>query len=62
MEKTHAILEVDSRLRDGGSIGEFGVIFQTPIDLNRNRQYFMRVENVRIPTSFYNMNSNNNVL
>ena len=62
MEKTHAILEVDSRLRDGGTIGEFGVIFTTPIDLNRNRQYFMRVENVRIPTSFYNMTSFNNVL
>ncbi len=60
MDKTHAIVEIDSRQRDRGTIDQFDLILSAPVFLNRKRQYFMRVENVRIPTSFYNMNSNNN--
>lgn len=60
--KTHAIIEIDSRTKTSGSIDNFDVILRNPIILNRNRQYFMRVENVRLPTSFYNTNSNNNIL
>ena len=61
LEKTHAIIEVDSALRTSGDIGNFEVILNHPVTLNRDRQYFMRIENVKIPTSFYNINSNYNI-
>jgi hypothetical protein len=62
MDKTHAIIEIDSRDRTSGSIDNFEIILKNPIYLNRNRQYFCRLENIRIPTSFYNIDSNYNTL
>ena len=62
MEKTHAILEIDSRERTKGTIDNFEIILKNPIYLNRDRQYFCRIENVRLPTSFYNIDSNYNTL
>lgn len=61
MDKTHAIIEIDSTLRTSGSIENFEVILNHVVYLNRDRQYFMRLENLKIPTSFYNINSNNQV-
>ena len=60
--KTHAIVELDSSLRTSGPIENWEMILRHPVYLNRNRQYFIRVENIKIPTSFYNINSNFNVL
>ena len=62
MDKTHVIIEIDSREKDRGTIDNFSLILDTPIDLNRNRQYYVRVENIRVPTSFYNLNAFNNIL
>ena len=62
LEKTHAIIEIDSALRTSGDIGNFEVILNHPVTLNRDRQYFMRIENIKLPTSFYNINSNYNTL
>lgn len=62
MDKTHAIIEIDSSLRTSGSIENFEVILNHPVYLNRDRQYFVRLENIKIPTSFYNINTTNNVL
>lgn len=62
MEKTHAIIEIDSRERTSGTIDNFEIILKNPVYLNRNRQYFCRMENIRIPTSFYNIDSNYNTI
>tara|TARA_R110000868_G_scaffold31916_2_gene116584 strand:+ start:343 stop:1113 length:771 start_codon:yes stop_codon:yes gene_type:complete len=62
LDKTHAIIEIDSRDRTRGDINDFEIILKTPIYLNRERQYFVRMENLRIPTSFYNIDSNYNTL
>ena len=62
LEKTHAIIEIDSSDRTKGSINNFEIILKHPIYLNRDRQYFVRIENIRIPTSFYNIDSNYNTL
>ena len=62
LEKTHAIIEIDSSDRTSGSINDFEIILKHPIYLNRERQYFVRIENIRLPTSFYNIDSNYNTL
>ena len=62
LEKTHCIVEIDSRERYSGTINQFEIRLNYPIDLNRNRQYFCRMENIRKPTSFYNIDSNYNKL
>tara|TARA_R110000851_G_scaffold37076_1_gene96016 strand:- start:688 stop:1458 length:771 start_codon:yes stop_codon:yes gene_type:complete len=62
LDKTHAIVEIDSSDRTKGSINDFELILKHPIYLNRDRQYFVRIENVRLPTSFYNIDSNYNTL
>ena len=62
LEKTHAIVEIDSSDRTKGSISDFEIILKHPIYLNRERQYFVRIENIRLPTSFYNIDSNYNTL
>lgn len=58
--KTHVILEVDSRERTSGTAGDFHIVLNHTIDLNRKRQYFCRLENIKLPTSFYNIHSLNN--
>jgi len=62
LEKTHAIIEIDSSQRTKGTIDDFEVILNHPIYLNRDRQYFVRIEGIRFPTSFYNIDSNYNTL
>ena len=62
LEKTHAIIEIDSSVRTRGTIDDFEIILKHPIYLNRERQYFVRIENIRLPTSFYNIDSNYNTL
>lgn len=59
--KTHVVLEVDSVERTSGSIGNFNFLLKRHITFNKNRQYFVRLENIRIPISYYNINSTNNV-
>lgn len=62
LEKTHAIIEIDSSQRTKGTISDFEVILNHPVYLNRDRQYFVRIENIRFPTSFYNIDSSYNTL
>ncbi len=62
LEKTHAIIEIDSSDRTKGVINDFEIILKHPVYLNRDRQYFVRIENIRLPTSFYNIDSNYNTL
>ena len=64
LDKTHAIVEIDSVKRTSGTISNFEMILNTPIEFKRKkaRQYFMRIENIKIPTSFYNISSSFNTL
>ena len=62
MEKLHAVIIVDSDGRNNNSRSPTDFQFQMtqPITFykrSKNKQYFVRVENVRIPVSFYNINS-----
>lgn len=65
--KVHAIISVDSRGRNEGvSASHTDFVYQLtqPINFYKrsdNKQYFIRCENVKIPVSFYNINSNYNV-
>ncbi len=68
--KTHAILEIDSAKTSGANDTNenFYVNFANPINFNlrkfnkKERQYVCRIENVKIPITFHNINSTNNVL
>ena len=62
LDKTHCIIEVDSNDRTKGDINNFEIILKHPVYLNRDRQYFCRIQNIRLPTSFYNIDSNYNTL
>ena len=62
--KVHAVIQVENRGRnENTSISETDFIYQLTQPINffkrsRDKQYFARIENVRIPISFYNINSN----
>lgn len=62
--KVHAIISVDSRGRNEGlSASNTDFLYQLtqPINFHKrgeNKQYFVRIENVKIPVSFYNLNEN----
>lgn len=58
--KTHVALEVDSNKRTTGSIGSFNYHINRPITFNRRRQYFVRLEDIKLPITYYNINSTNN--
>lgn len=68
--KTHAILEVDSGKTSGANNTNtnFFVNFNQPINFNlrkfnkTERQYVCRIENVKIPITFHNINDNTNLL
>ena len=62
--KTHAIIQVDSEDRTNTSVGisDFAIQLGSNIRFNQNRRYFCRLENVKIPITFYNINSNYNTL
>lgn len=68
MNKVHAIIHVDSRGRNEGlSASSSDFLFQMtqPINFHKrsdNKQYFIRCENIKVPVSFYNINSNYNTL
>lgn len=57
MLKTHAIVDIDSKDRNSGTISNFNMIFNHPINFNSKRQYFTRIEKVRLPISFYNIHN-----
>ena len=62
--KVHAIVSVDSRGRNetlSSSNTDFLYQMTTPINFykrSENKQYFIRIENIKVPVSFYNLNSN----
>lgn len=62
--KTHVVFEVDSDERTVSSAhsGDFTLQLTNPIKMSSKSQYYMRLEDVRIPTSFYNITELNNVL
>lgn len=65
--KTHAIINLESSGRNPNtSISPTNFIYQLTQPINfhnrsKRKQYFIRPENIRIPISFYNINSNFNV-
>lgn len=65
MHKTHISIEVDSAQRNSGTAGQFEYLLSTAATFDRNnkgRQYFVRMENIRVPMTFYQVFSKNNVL
>ena len=62
--KVHAIISVDSRGRNetlSASNTDFLYQMTQPINFHKrseNKQYFIRIENIKVPVSFYNLNSN----
>ena len=66
MEKIHAgIIVEDEGRNENTSISGTNFVYQMtqPIKFtkrSRDKQYFCRIENIRIPISFYNINSNFN--
>lgn len=61
--KIHAVVKVDSEQRQtiSPSNTDFSFFIQTPINFYKRsplKQYFVRLENVKIPMSFYNVNNN----
>jgi len=68
INKVHAIVHVDSRGRNEGvsaSTSDFLFQLTQPINFHKRsetKQYFIRCENIKLPVSFYNINSNYNTL
>lgn len=63
--KEHVAIRINSENRSNFSntnANDFNYHLAQHVTLNRKRQYFARIENVHIPTSFYNINDNNNTL
>ena len=66
LNKVHAIISVDSRGKnDGLSASNTDFLYQLtqPINFHKrseNKQYFIRIENIKLPVAFYNVNSNYN--
>jgi len=60
MKKTHVILNYRSDVRSFGTNNEPIVVYKKPITfekLNKGRQYALRLENMILPTSFYQVTS-----
>lgn len=64
IDKTHVIFDVRSDLRSSGTNDKpvFNPIKNIDFEKFRDKQYFMRLQNIQLPVSFYQINSNNNVL
>lgn len=64
MDKTHIILDYNSALRTAGTNNKPSIHYPRNVAFEKQqvKQYFMRIENVRLPTSFYQVNSNYNTL
>lgn len=62
-KKPHISLEINSRNRTKGTIENFETYLSHQIKFSQkpSRSYFIRIENIQIPHSFYQVNSNNNV-
>lgn len=62
MIKSHTINGLGSRVRNAnGTSSKFRINLKTPIVLNQAshlKQYYMRFENINIPLSYYNIDSN----
>ena len=64
-DKVHAIISIDSKDRHSSSISQekFKYFLKHPITFHKRsaeKQYYCRIENVRIPVSFYAYASDNN--
>ena len=65
--KQHVTIIIENKNRALKSRSESNFIYQLtqPIKFTKrsnNKQYYVRIENIRIPVSFYNINAYNNVL
>ena len=60
--KNHVSIEINSRRRTRGSIENFTTLLGHQITFSQSpqKQYYMRLENIQIPVSFYQINSTNN--
>ena len=60
--KPHVIIDFKSADRDRGTIEEpsFSLTHQIKFSQSPTKQYFMRLENILIPKSFYDIDSTNN--
>jgi hypothetical protein len=63
MFKSHAIIEVNSKSRDTGTIEDMLIRLSHQIKFSQSpsKSYWMRMENTLIPKTFYDINSSNNV-
>lgn len=61
--KPHVSLELNSRRRTRGTIENYRTFLSHQIKFNQSpkKQYFMRLENIQLPKSYYDINSTNNV-
>ena len=61
--KSHVLVEVNSRDRDSGAIENFTYHLSHQIKFSQapTKSYFMRLEDVMIPKTFYDVDSTNNV-
>lgn len=61
--KTHVSLEINSRKRSKGTIEDFVTRLSHQIKFSQkdNKSYYMRLENILIPNSYYDVNATNNV-
>ena len=62
--KTHISSKIDSRLRHNGEINNFEIYLDKNFTFKdvESRRYYMRFEDVDVPISYYNINSNFNVI
>ena len=61
--ENHVSIEINSRRRTRGSIEEFTTHLghQITFSQKQSKSYFMRLENIQIPKSYYDIDSNFNV-
>lgn len=58
--KTHCIIEVNSRDRSSGEVEKFRIELAHAIKLRSGVRYLARAENIRLPISFFQIDSNFN--
>tara|TARA_R110000803_G_scaffold205151_6_gene271645 strand:- start:2024 stop:2824 length:801 start_codon:yes stop_codon:yes gene_type:complete len=64
ISKTHVILDIKSDLRTSGTNDNPAFHFYKNIDfkLSNVKEYYMKIHNIQLPVSFYQINSNYNTL
>ena len=58
--KTHAVITVNSSERDSGTIENFRIELAHTIKMRKGIRYYVRPENIKLPVSFHQINSNYN--